>query len=187
MTPTEFYISQLHLNGAVGTSMFLWSGVELHWNLISKMYASCYFSSVSANRTIRQGEVKQKKLRCGSVIRSTSSCSVISKNLPLAKADGQQITMLELSVNESWPPFKPLETTLAKERLRRGHHWFFVGCIFVGIYLYTGWTKSWKVSTHTLGLIAPPCFTFEGCCFADGILYLLVRGFRRQNLKIRIF
>ena len=44
-----------------------------------------------------------------------------------------------------------------------------------------------KVSTHTLGLIAPPCFTFEGCCFADGILYLLVRGFRRQNLKIRIF
>ena len=44
-----------------------------------------------------------------------------------------------------------------------------------------------KVSTHTLGLIAPPCFTFEGCCFADGILYLLVRGFRRQNLEIRIF
>ena len=43
-----------------------------------------------------------------------------------------------------------------------------------------------KVSTHTLGLIAPPCFIFEGCCFADGILYLLVRGFRRQNLKIRI-
>ena len=27
----------------------------------------------------------------------------------------------------------------------------------------------------------------EGCCFADGILYLLVRGFRRKNLKIRIF
>ena len=44
-----------------------------------------------------------------------------------------------------------------------------------------------KVSTHTLGLIPPPCFIFEGCCFADGILYLLVRGFRRQNLKIRIF
>jgi len=43
-----------------------------------------------------------------------------------------------------------------------------------------------KVSTHTLGLIAQPCSTFEGCCFADGILYLLVRGFRRQNLKIRI-
>ena len=35
-----------------------------------------------------------------------------------------------------------------------------------------------KVSTHTLGLIPPPCFIFEGCCFADGILYLLVRGFR---------
>ena len=44
-----------------------------------------------------------------------------------------------------------------------------------------------KVSTHTLGLIAPPCFTSEGCCNADGILYLLVQGFRRQNLKIRIF
>ena len=44
-----------------------------------------------------------------------------------------------------------------------------------------------KVSTHTLGLIAPPCFTFEGCCFADGILYLPVRGFRRQYLKIRTF
>ena len=43
-----------------------------------------------------------------------------------------------------------------------------------------------KVSLHTLGLIAPPCFIFEGCCFADSILYLLVRGFRRQNLKIRI-
>ena len=25
--------------------------------------------------------------------------------------------------------------------------------------------------------IPPPCFIFEGCCFADGILYLLVRGF----------
>ena len=35
-----------------------------------------------------------------------------------------------------------------------------------------------KVSTHTLGLIPPPCFIFDGCCFADGILYLLVRGFR---------
>ena len=33
-----------------------------------------------------------------------------------------------------------------------------------------------KVSLHTLGLIAPPCFIFEGCCFADGTLYLLVRG-----------
>ena len=43
-----------------------------------------------------------------------------------------------------------------------------------------------KVSLHTLGLIAPPCFILEGCCFADGILYLLVLGFRRQNLKIRI-
>ena len=41
-----------------------------------------------------------------------------------------------------------------------------------------------KVSLHTLGLIAPPCFIFEGCCFADGTLYLLVRGFRRQNLRI---
>ena len=44
-----------------------------------------------------------------------------------------------------------------------------------------------KVNGHTLGLIPPSCFIFEGCCFADGILYLLVRGFRRQNLKIRIF
>ena len=44
-----------------------------------------------------------------------------------------------------------------------------------------------KVSTHTLGLIALLCFTFEGCCFADGILYVLVRGFRRQNLKIRVW
>ena len=44
-----------------------------------------------------------------------------------------------------------------------------------------------KVSLHTLGLIAPPFFTFEGCCFANDILYLLVRGSRRQNLKIRIF
>ena len=35
-----------------------------------------------------------------------------------------------------------------------------------------------KVSTHTLGLIPPPCFIFEGCCFADGILYLFVREFR---------
>ena len=42
-----------------------------------------------------------------------------------------------------------------------------------------------KVSGHTLGLITPSCFILEGCCFADGILYLLVRGFRRQNLKIR--
>ena len=41
-----------------------------------------------------------------------------------------------------------------------------------------------KVSLHTLGLITPPCFIFEGCCFADGTLYLLVRGFRRQNLRI---
>ena len=44
-----------------------------------------------------------------------------------------------------------------------------------------------KVSTHTFGFIAPPCFIFEGCCFADGILYLVVRGFGRQNVKIRIF
>ena len=44
-----------------------------------------------------------------------------------------------------------------------------------------------KVSTHTLGLIPQPCFIFEGCCFADGILYLPVRGFRRQNFKIRIY
>ena len=43
-----------------------------------------------------------------------------------------------------------------------------------------------KVSLHTLGLIPTWCFILEGCCFADGILYLLVRGFRRQNLKIRI-
>ena len=43
-----------------------------------------------------------------------------------------------------------------------------------------------KVSLHTLGLIPTSCFKLEGCCFADGILYLLVRGFRRQNLKIRI-
>ena len=41
-----------------------------------------------------------------------------------------------------------------------------------------------KVSTHTLGLIPPSCFILEGCCFADNILYLLVRGFRRKNLKI---
>ena len=33
-----------------------------------------------------------------------------------------------------------------------------------------------KVSLHTLGLIPTSCFTLEGCCFADGILYLLVRG-----------
>ena len=33
---------------------------------------------------------------------------------------------------------------------------------------------------HTLGLIPPPCFIFEGCCFANGILYLLVRGFRHK-------
>ena len=43
-----------------------------------------------------------------------------------------------------------------------------------------------KVSLHTLGLIPTSCFILEGCCFADGILYLLVLGFRRQNLKIRI-
>ena len=43
-----------------------------------------------------------------------------------------------------------------------------------------------KVSLHTLGLIPTSCFILKGCCFADGILYLLVRGFRRQNLKIRI-
>ena len=43
-----------------------------------------------------------------------------------------------------------------------------------------------KVNFHTLGLIAPPWFTFDDCYFADGVLYLLVRGFRRQNLKIRI-
>ena len=29
-----------------------------------------------------------------------------------------------------------------------------------------------KVNTHTLGLIAPPWFTFEdNCYFADGVLY----------------
>ena len=33
-----------------------------------------------------------------------------------------------------------------------------------------------NVSTHTLGLIPLPCFIFEGCRFADGILYLFVRG-----------
>ena len=43
-----------------------------------------------------------------------------------------------------------------------------------------------KVSLHTLGLIPTSCFILGGFCFADGILYLLVRGFRRQNLKIRI-
>ena len=43
-----------------------------------------------------------------------------------------------------------------------------------------------KVSLHTLGLIPTSCFILGGCCFADGILYLLVRGFRRQNVKIRI-
>ena len=44
-----------------------------------------------------------------------------------------------------------------------------------------------KVSLHTLGLIPTSCFLLEGCCFSDGILYLLVRGFRRQKFKIRIF
>ena len=43
-----------------------------------------------------------------------------------------------------------------------------------------------KVSLHSLGLIPTSCIILEGFCFADGILYLLVRGFRRQNLKIRI-
>ena len=43
-----------------------------------------------------------------------------------------------------------------------------------------------KVSLHTLGLIPTSCFILEGCFFADGILYLLVRGFCRQTLKIRI-
>ena len=42
-----------------------------------------------------------------------------------------------------------------------------------------------KVSTHTLGLIPPPCFIFETCNFAYGILSLLIRGFRHQNLKVR--
>ena len=37
-----------------------------------------------------------------------------------------------------------------------------------------------------LGLISPPCFIFESCCFADGILYQRDRGFRRQTLEIRI-
>ena len=31
-----------------------------------------------------------------------------------------------------------------------------------------------KVSGHTFGLIPPSCFILEGCCFADGILYLNV-------------
>ena len=48
---------------------------------------------------------------------------------------------------------------------------------------YTGGSK---VSLHTLGLIPTSCFLLEGCCFSDGILYLLVRGFRRQKFKIRI-
>ena len=43
-----------------------------------------------------------------------------------------------------------------------------------------------KVSLHMLGLIPMSCVLLEDCCFADGILYLLVRGFRCQNLKIRI-
>ena len=55
-----------------------------------------------------------------------------------------------------------------------------VGC--KPIYIYIIYIQGGpKVSTHTLGLIAPPCFTFESCCFADDILYLLFRGFRRQN------
>ena len=36
------------------------------------------------------------------------------------------------------------------------------------IWYYTGWAKiQYPYSTHTLGPIAPPCFTFEGCCFVD--------------------
>ena len=28
-----------------------------------------------------------------------------------------------------------------------------------------------EVSVHTLGLIPPPCYIFESCCFADSILF----------------
>ena len=48
------------------------------------------------------------------------------------------------------------------------------------------WRSSTIYSGQTLDLIPSPCFIFESCCFADSILYLLVRGFR-QNLKIQIF
>ena len=55
--------------------------------------------------------------------------------------------------------------------------------LFTFLYSYTGGPK---VSGHTSGLIPPLCFILEGYCFVDGILYLLVRGSRRQNFKIRI-
>ena len=52
-------------------------------------------------------------------------------------------------------------------------------------HLYTGGGGGGQKSVgKRFGLIPPPCFIFERCCFADSILYLPVRGFRRQRFKI---
>ena len=53
-------------------------------------------------------------------------------------------------------------------------------------FITTGGGGGGGVAKSQFSYIPTSCFILEGRCFADGILYLLVRGFSRQNLKIRI-
>ena len=61
---------------------------------------------------------------------------------------------------------------------------FLTWCISIQLLMITI-VEGGQKSVGLLSLIPPPCFIFESCCFADGILYLLVQGFGHQNLKIR--
>ena len=47
------------------------------------------------------------------------------------------------------------------------------------------WGRRQKSVPIYVGSYTAAVFVFEGCCFADGILFLLVREFRHQNLKIQ--
>ena len=58
------------------------------------------------------------------------------------------------------------------------------GSTYMAAPIYRGGGGGQKSVGKRFGLIPPPCFIFERCCFADSILYLPVRGFRRQRFKI---
>ena len=83
----------------------------------------------------------------------------------------RQVTITPYSLLE--PTIRPFSDTF--------HCLIFVFFVYLALILGRGEVS---VQMQTFGLIPPPCFIFESFCFADGILYLLVRGFRRQNSKI---
>ena len=84
-----------------------------------------YYYSISQNQ---HGPCRGRPWRCfplGPAFQAYGR-PPLSKNLPSVEADDQQIAMLELGASKSWPPFTPLESTLANARGKTpGRHIFF--------------------------------------------------------------